>query len=138
MKPPYKVWCVLHACGILLAGVHKMRFRLKFEETKCFFPVHSRLKKIIVGSLRDREVGARLARARISNSVSGGQCHIIYLAIHRRFSLPSLAYMCTGVLKPHALSSPRRRQAAYCILHSHHISVGNCFGDILFSLSPTL
>ena len=37
------------------------------------------------------------ARARISNPVSGGQCHLIHLTILRRFSWPSLAYMCTKV-----------------------------------------
>ena len=37
------------------------------------------------------------ARARISNSVSGGQCHLIHLSIIRRFSWPSLAHMCTQV-----------------------------------------
>ena len=37
------------------------------------------------------------ARARISNPVSGGQCHLNYLTILRRFSWPSLAYMCTKV-----------------------------------------
>ena len=35
------------------------------------------------------------ARARISNPVSGGQCHLIHLIILRRFSWPSLAYMGT-------------------------------------------
>ena len=37
------------------------------------------------------------ARARISNPVSGGQCHLIPLTILRRFFWPSLAYMCTEV-----------------------------------------
>ena len=37
------------------------------------------------------------ARARISNPVSGGQCHLNHLTILRRFSWPSLAYMCTKV-----------------------------------------
>ena len=37
--------------------------------------------------------------ARISNSVSGGQRHVIHLTIIRRFSCPSLAYMCTKVTK---------------------------------------
>ena len=35
--------------------------------------------------------------AQISNPVSGGQCHLIYLTILRRLSWPSLAYMCTKV-----------------------------------------
>ena len=35
--------------------------------------------------------------AQISNPVSGGQCHLIHLAILRRFTWPSLAYMCTKV-----------------------------------------
>ena len=33
----------------------------------------------------------------ISNPVSGGQCHLNHLTILRRFSWPSLAYMCTNV-----------------------------------------
>ena len=36
---------------------------------------------------------------RISNPVSGGQCHLNHLTILRRFSWPSLAYMCTKVHK---------------------------------------
>ena len=32
-------------------------------------------------------------RARISNPVSGGQCHLLHLTILRRFSWPSLAYI---------------------------------------------
>ena len=39
----------------------------------------------------------KTARARISNPVSGGQCHLNHLTILRRFSWPSLAYMCTKV-----------------------------------------
>ena len=31
------------------------------------------------------------------NSVSGGQCHLIHLAILRKFFWPSLAYMCAKV-----------------------------------------
>ena len=69
-----------------------------FKETKMFLP-HPRVKVSIVGSLLDREVAARpqTARARISNPVSGGQCHLNHLTILRRFSWPSLAYMCTKV-----------------------------------------
>ena len=68
------------------------------KETKMFLP-HPRVKVSIVGSLRDREVAcsASNARARISNPVSGGQCHLNHLTILRRFSWPSLAYMCTKV-----------------------------------------
>ena len=68
------------------------------KETKLFLP-HPRVKVSIVGSLRDREVAARpqTTRARISNPVSGGQCHLNHLTILRRFSWPSLAYMCTKV-----------------------------------------
>ena len=39
------------------------------------------------------------ARARISNSVSGEQCHLNHLTILRRFSWPSIAYMCTKVVE---------------------------------------
>ena len=52
------------------------------KETKMFLP-HPRVKVSIVGSLRDREVAC------------GGQCHLNHLTILRRFSWPSLAYMCT-------------------------------------------
>ena len=50
------------------------------KETKMFLP-HPRVKVSIVGSLRDREVA----------------CHLNHLIILRRFSWPSLAYMCTKV-----------------------------------------
>ena len=68
------------------------------KETKLFLP-HPRVKVSIVGSLRDREVACSASdrQARISNSVSGGQCHLNHLTILRRFSWPSLAYMCTKV-----------------------------------------
>ena len=39
------------------------------------------------------------ARARNSNPVSGRQYHLIHFTILRRFSWPSLAYMCTKVAK---------------------------------------
>ena len=53
----------------------------------------------------DREVvcSASDARARISNPVSGGQCHLTYLTILRRLFLPNLAYMCTKGQKPDSL-----------------------------------
>ena len=68
------------------------------KETKMFLP-HPRVKVSIVGSLRDRGVAfsTSAARARISNAVSRGQCHLNHLTILRRFSWPSLAYMCTKV-----------------------------------------
>ena len=67
------------------------------KETKMFLP-HSRVKVSIVGSLRDREVACSASdRLRISNPVSGGQCHLNHLTILRRLSWPSLAYMCTKV-----------------------------------------
>ena len=37
-------------------------------------------------------------RARISNLVSEGQCHLIYITIPRRFSWPILAYMYTKLI----------------------------------------
>ena len=66
------------------------------KETKLFLP-QPRVKVSIVGSLRDREVACSASEARISNPVSGGQCHLNHLTILRRFSWPSLAYMCTKV-----------------------------------------
>ena len=51
------------------------------------------------GSLRDREVACSASdrQARISEPVSGGQCHLNHLTILRSFSWPSLAYICTKV-----------------------------------------
>ena len=68
------------------------------NETQMFLH-HSLIKLSIAGSLRDREVAcsAQTARARISNPVSGGQCHLTHLTILRGFSWPNLAYMCTKV-----------------------------------------
>ena len=63
------------------------------KETKMFLP-YPRVKLSIVGSLRAQP---QTVRARISNPVSGGQCHLIHLTILRRFSWPSLPYMCTEV-----------------------------------------
>ena len=51
-------------------------------------------------SLTERsEVECSASNRQGSNSVSGGQFHPIILRI---FSWPSLAYMCTGGLKPHS------------------------------------
>ena len=69
---------------------------LKETKNVKMFLSHPRVKVSIVGSLRDREVLAN-TRAQISNPVSAGQCHLNYLTILRRFSWPSLAYMCTKV-----------------------------------------
>ena len=68
------------------------------KETKMFLP-HPRVKVSIVGSLRDRGVACSASdrQVRISNPVSGRQCHFNHLTILRRFSWPSLAYMCTKV-----------------------------------------
>ena len=68
-----------------------------------FLP-HPRVKVSIVGSLRDREVAcaASDARARISNPVSGGQCHLLksshlpHEVLLAQFSL----YVHKGGLKP--------------------------------------
>ena len=67
------------------------------KETKMFLP-HP-VKVSIVGSLGDREVACSASDRQGSNSnpVSGGQCHLNHLTILRRFSWPSLAYMCTKV-----------------------------------------
>ena len=66
------------------------------KETKMFLP-HPRVKVSIVGSLRDRDVACSASDRQDSNLVSGGQCHLNHLTILRRFSWPSLAYMCTKV-----------------------------------------
>ena len=68
------------------------------KEAKMFLP-HPRVKVSIVGSLRDREVACSASDRQGPNfeNVSGGQCHLNHLTILRRFSWPSLAYMCTKV-----------------------------------------
>ena len=63
------------------------------KETKMFLP-HPRVKVSIVGSLRDREVACSASDHQGSNFES---CHLNHLTILRRFSWPSLAYMCTKV-----------------------------------------
>ena len=67
------------------------------KETKMFLP-HPRVKLSIVGGLRDREVAFSTSDRQDSNPVFGGQCHLIHLAILRRLSWPSLAYMCTKMV----------------------------------------
>ena len=64
------------------------------KETKMFL-CHPRVKLSIVGSLRDREVACSASDRQ--GPVFEGQCHLIHLIILRRFSWPSLAYMCTKV-----------------------------------------
>ena len=62
--------------------------------------VSSPLTFNIVRSLCDWEVDCarpQTSRARISYPVSEGQCLLIHLTILRRFSWPSLAYICTNV-----------------------------------------
>ena len=53
-----------------------------FIKTKYYFPTHSE-RFNIVGSLCDRKVACP---ASISNIVSGGQCHLIYLTTLRSFT----------------------------------------------------
>ena len=54
---------------------------------------HARVRGSVpgLGGLKETKL------ARISNPVSGGQCHLNHLTILRRFSWPSLAYMCIKV-----------------------------------------
>ena len=68
------------------------------KETKLFLP-HPRVKVSIAGSLRDREVACSASDRQGSNfeSCVWEQCHLNHLTILRRFSWPSLAYMCTKV-----------------------------------------
>ena len=66
------------------------------ENKKVFLP-HPRVKVSIVGSLRDREVACLASDRSNFESYVFGQCHLNHLTIIRRFSWPSLAYMCTKV-----------------------------------------
>ena len=69
-----------------------------WKKQKCFFPIHM-WKSVLWGASVTERWRARpqTARAQISNPVSGGQCHLNHFTILRRFSWPSLAYMCTKV-----------------------------------------
>ena len=57
------------------------------KETKMFLP-HPRVNSVLWGASVTERWRARpqTTRARISNPVSGGQCHLIHLTILRRFS----------------------------------------------------
>ena len=68
------------------------------KETKMFLP-HPRVKVSIVGSLRDREVACSASDRQDSNFESCVWRTVLlnHLTILRRFSWPSLAYMCTKV-----------------------------------------
>ena len=69
-----------------------------FKETNVSCPL-TRKDSILWGASVTERQRARpqTARARISNQVSGGQCHLIHLTIFKRFSWLNLAYMCTKV-----------------------------------------
>ena len=71
------------------------------KNKKMFLP-HPRVKVSIVGSLHDREFACSASdrQGRISNPVSGVQCHLTHLTILRRFSWPSSAYVHKCGLKP--------------------------------------
>ena len=75
------------------------------KEAEMFLP-HPLLKLSIVGSLRDREVACSASDRQGSNfeCCVWRECHLIYLAILRRFSWPSLSYnyVHKGDLKPHS------------------------------------
>ena len=63
---------------------------------------HARVRGSVpgLGGLKEAKMvlpHPRVKLSIVSNPVSGGQCHLIHLTILRRFSWPSLAYMCTKV-----------------------------------------
>ena len=62
-----------------------------FQRNKMFL-LRSLVKFNIVGSLRDGEIACSASDRQGS---SGGLCHLIHLNILKRFTWPSLAYMCT-------------------------------------------
>ena len=67
----------------------------RFERNKkCFSPIHVWKSAPVTERWRARPQNAR---AQISHPVNGGQCHLNHLTILRRFSWPSLAYLCTKV-----------------------------------------
>ena len=88
---------------------------------KCFFPIHVWNSLLWGASVTEMyRTWPQTARVRISNPVSGGQCHLIHLTILRRFSWPSLAYVHKGGLKPdsfHFFSTwSRPHLGSLCIL----------------------
>ena len=64
-------------------------------------------------SVTERRARPQTARARISNPVSGGQCHLTHLTILRKFSWPSLAYVHTSGLKSDSFTCMRIERAMY-------------------------
>ena len=85
-----------------------------------FFP-HSRVEVRIVGSLRDREVACSGLRP---NPVSGRQCHLTHLIIFRRFSWPSLAYICAQMwLKARFISFFLLISVGYTSKYSHPLCI---------------
>ena len=68
------------------------------KETK-MFPPHPRVKVIIVGSLRDREVACLATDRQGSNFETGVWRTVSSQSSHhpQEVPLPSLAYMCTKV-----------------------------------------
>ena len=69
--------------------------------------------------------------ARISNPVSGGQCHLIHLTILMRFSWPSLAYVHKGGLKP--IHSTTHVSCAEGIASSRKLCINPSSAEILFT-----
>ena len=80
---------------------------LEWTDSKWYIVLHNNRGGALMQWFKVRawKIGDRgqTARARISNPVSGGQCHLINLTILRRFSWPMQfnLYMHTGGLKPH-------------------------------------
>ena len=96
-------WLMLPAWKVGYRGFEP-HFGLQVSKNKMFLPRSFVKIKYCKYSVTER-ARPQTSRARISNPVSGGQCHRIHLTIVRRFSWPSLAYNYVqkkGGLKPHS------------------------------------
>ena len=90
-----KAACLLGKSEIVISNP---TLAFNFQRNKMFLP-HLFVKIYIVGSIRDREVACSASDRQGSNFESSVcmEGSVIYFTILRRFSRPSLAYMCTKV-----------------------------------------
>ena len=75
-----------------------IRFQVSavWKKQKCFFSIHWSSSVLWGASVTERwRARPQTSRVWISNSVSGGQCHLTHLTILRRLSWPNLACMFT-------------------------------------------
>ena len=95
VEPYTIIWCGQGLIFYTMTGCGLINYQLRISNWK--FISHLFLIVTIVGRLREREVACSASDRQGLNFESCGQCHLYHLTILRRFSWPSLAYMCTKV-----------------------------------------